>query len=98
MLGLEVNGKPLMRAYSIASANYEENLEFLSIKVQNGPLTSRLQHLKTGDSVLVRRKPVGSLLVDDMKPGRNLYLFDIGRASCGVGVCQYVKNAVVAVK
>jgi len=78
MLGLEVDGKPLMRAYSIASANYEENLEFLSIKVQNGPLTSRLQHLKTGDSVLVSRKPVGSLLVDDLKPGKNLYLFATG--------------------
>src|SRR3546814_5294521 len=78
MLGLDVNGKPLMRAYSISSANYEENLEFLSIKVQNGPLTSRLQHLKTGDSVLVSRKPVGSLLVDDLKPGRNLYLFATG--------------------
>src|SRR3546814_8470395 len=56
MLGLEVNGKPLMRAYSLASANYEENLEFLSIKVQNGPLTSRLQHLKEGDSILVSKK------------------------------------------
>jgi ferredoxin--NADP+ reductase len=78
MLGLEVDGKPLTRAYSIASANYEENLEFLSIKVQNGPLTSRLQHLKAGDSVLVSRKPVGSLLVDDLKPGKNLYLFATG--------------------
>lgn len=78
MLGLEVDGKPLTRAYSIASANYEENLEFLSIKVQNGPLTSRLQHLKAGDSVLVSRKPVGSLLVDDLKPGKHLYLFATG--------------------
>ncbi|MFT0548208.1 ferredoxin--NADP reductase [Allopusillimonas ginsengisoli] len=79
MLGLEVEGKPLMRAYSIASANYEENLEFLSIKVQDGPLTSRLQHLKVGDSVLVSRKPVGTLVVDDLKPNaRNLYLFATG--------------------
>jgi ferredoxin--NADP+ reductase len=78
MLGLEVEGKPLMRAYSIASANYEENLEFLSIKVPNGPLTSRLQHLKAGDSILVSRKPVGTLVVDDLKPGRNLYLFATG--------------------
>jgi ferredoxin--NADP+ reductase len=78
MLGLEVEGKPLMRAYSIASANYEENLEFLSIKVPNGPLTSRLQHLKAGDSVLISRKPVGTLLVDDLKPGKNLYLFATG--------------------
>jgi ferredoxin--NADP+ reductase len=78
MLGLEVEGKPLMRAYSIASANYEENLEFLSIKVPDGPLTSRLQHLKAGDSILVSRKPVGTLVVDDLKPGRNLYLFATG--------------------
>ncbi|NYT85962.1 ferredoxin--NADP reductase [Pollutimonas harenae] len=78
MLGLEVNGKPLMRAYSIASANYEENLEFLSIKVQDGPLTSRLQHLKQGDSVLVSKKPVGTLVVDDLKPGKHLYLFATG--------------------
>lgn len=78
MLGLEVNGKPLMRAYSIASANYEENLEFLSIKVQDGPLTSRLQHLKEGDSVLISKKPVGTLVVDDLKPGKHLYLFATG--------------------
>ncbi|HEY9572580.1 MAG TPA: ferredoxin--NADP reductase [Pusillimonas sp.] len=78
MLGLEVNGKPLMRAYSIASANYEENLEFLSIKVQNGPLTSRLQHLKEGDSILVSKKPVGTLVADDLKPGKHLYLFATG--------------------
>ena len=78
MLGLEVDGRPLMRAYSIASANYEEHLEFLSIKVQNGPLTSRLQHLKEGDTVLVSRKPVGTLVVDDLLPGKNLYLLGTG--------------------
>jgi ferredoxin--NADP+ reductase len=78
MLGLEVEGKPLMRAYSIASANYEEELEFLSIKVQNGPLTSRLQHLKVGDPVLVSRKPVGTLVIDDLLPGKHLYLFGTG--------------------
>jgi ferredoxin--NADP+ reductase len=78
MIGLEVEGKPLVRAYSIASANYEEDLEFLSIKVQDGPLTSRLQHLKTGDSVLVGRKPTGTLVIDDLKPARNLYLFGSG--------------------
>ena len=78
MIGLEIEGKPLMRAYSIASANYEENLEFLSIKVQNGPLTSRLQHLKEGDTILVSRKPVGTLVVDDLKPGKHLYLFGTG--------------------
>jgi len=78
MLGLEVDGKPLMRAYSIASANHEDNLEFFSIKVPNGPLTSRLQHLKAGDSILVSRKPVGTLVADDLKPGRRLYLFATG--------------------
>lgn len=78
MLGLEVDGKPLMRAYSIASANYEEQLEFLSIKVPDGPLTSRLQHLKEGDSVLISRKPVGTLVIDDLRAGRNLYLFGTG--------------------
>lgn len=78
MIGLQVDGKPLMRAYSIASANYEENLEFLSIKVQDGPLTSRLQHLKVGDELLVSRKPVGTLVVDDLKPGKHLYLFATG--------------------
>lgn len=78
MLGLQVDGKPLMRAYSIASANYEENLEFLSIKVQNGPLTSRLQHLKEGDTVLISRKPVGTLVIDDLKPGRHLFLLGTG--------------------
>lgn len=78
MLGLEVEGKPLMRAYSIASANHEDNLEFFSIKVANGPLTSRLQHLQPGDSILISRKPVGTLVTDDLKPGRHLYLFATG--------------------
>lgn len=78
MLGLEIEGKPLLRAYSIVSANYEENLEFLSIKVPDGPLTSRLQHLKEGDSVLISKKPVGTLVVDDLKPGKHLYLFATG--------------------
>jgi ferredoxin--NADP+ reductase len=78
MIGLEVNGKPLMRAYSIASSNYEEHLEFLSIKVAEGPLTSRLQHLKEGDPILVSRKPVGTLIADDLLPGKNLYLFGTG--------------------
>lgn len=78
MIGLEVNGKPLMRAYSIASSNYEEHLEFLSIKVQDGPLTSRLQHLKEGDPILISKKPVGTLIADDLLPGKNLYLFGTG--------------------
>lgn len=78
MIGLEVDGKPLLRAYSIASANWEEQLEFFSIKVQNGPLTSRLQHIRPGDTLLVGRKPTGTLLVSDLHPGRNLYLLGTG--------------------
>ncbi len=78
MLGLMVNGKPLMRAYSIASANWEEELEFFSIKVQDGPLTSRLQHIQPGDELLLSRKPTGTLLISDLHPGRNLYLLATG--------------------
>ena len=78
MLGLHVDGKPLMRAYSIASANHEEHLEFLSIKVADGPLTSRLQNIKPGDEVLVSRKPTGTLLLHDLKPGKRLYLLSSG--------------------
>src|ERR1700734_2547269 len=78
MLGVQVDGKPLMRAYSIASANHEEHLEFLSIKVADGPLTSRLQHIKPGDEVLVSRKPTGTLLLRDLKPGKRLYLLSSG--------------------
>jgi ferredoxin--NADP+ reductase len=78
MIGMEVNGKPLLRAYSIASANYEEHLEFFSIKVQDGPLTSRLQHLKVGDPLLVSKKPTGTLVLRDLKPGRRLFMFATG--------------------
>ncbi|HET9642924.1 MAG TPA: ferredoxin--NADP reductase [Burkholderiaceae bacterium] len=78
MIGLPVNGKPLLRAYSVASANHEEHLEFLSIKVPDGPLTSRLQHLKVGDEIIVGRKPVGTLVVDDLKPGKHLYMLATG--------------------
>ncbi len=78
MIGLPVNGKPLLRAYSVASANYEEHLEFLSIKVQDGPLTSRLQHIQVGDTLLVGRKPTGTLVVDYLKPGKRLYLLATG--------------------
>ncbi|MBP6626366.1 MAG: ferredoxin--NADP reductase [Arenimonas sp.] len=78
MIGLEVEGRPLMRAYSIASANWEEHLEFFSIKVPNGPLTSRLQHIQPGDDLLVSRKPTGTLLISDLHPGRNLYLLATG--------------------
>ncbi|MDW5418583.1 MULTISPECIES: ferredoxin--NADP reductase [unclassified Iodobacter] len=78
MIGLEVNGKPLMRAYSIASPNYSEELEFFSIKVPDGPLTSRLQHLKEGDPLLVSRKPTGTLVLSDLKPAKNLYYLSTG--------------------
>lgn len=78
MIGLEVAGRPLLRAYSLASANYEENLEFFSIKVPDGPLTSRLQHLKAGDRVLVNAKPTGTLILDNLLPGRHLYLLSTG--------------------
>jgi ferredoxin/flavodoxin---NADP+ reductase len=78
MLGLALEDRPLMRAYSIASANHEDHLEFLSIKVPDGPLTSRLQHLREGDSVLVSRKPTGTLLLDDLNPGKRLLLLATG--------------------
>ena len=83
MIGLPVeqpdgSSKPLLRAYSIASANWEEQLEFFSIKVADGPLTSRLQHVKPGDTILLGRKPTGTLLIHDLHPGRNLYLLGTG--------------------
>ena len=78
MIGLKVNDKPLLRAYSIVSANYEEHLEFLSIKVPDGPLTSRLQHIKVGDSIIVGKKPTGTLLIDYLLPGKRLYLLSTG--------------------
>ncbi len=78
MIGLMVNNKPLLRAYSIVSANYEEHLEFLSIKVPDGPLTSKLQHIQVGDDIVVGRKPTGTLLIDYLLPGKNLYLLGTG--------------------
>lgn len=78
MIGLKIGERPLLRAYSIASANYEDHLEFLSIKVENGPLTSRLQHIQPGDSIIVGRKPTGTLLVDYLLPGKRLYLLSTG--------------------
>ena len=78
MIGLRVENKPLLRAYSIVSANYEEQLEFLSIKVPNGPLTSRLQHIKVGDTIVVGRKPTGTLVIDYLLPGKRLYLLSTG--------------------
>ncbi|NUS38740.1 MAG: ferredoxin--NADP reductase [Lysobacter sp.] len=83
MIGLDVphadgTTRPLLRAYSIASANWEEQLEFFSIKVPDGPLTSRLRDVQPGDRVLVGRKPTGTLLIGDLHPGRNLYLLGTG--------------------
>ncbi|HEY4926123.1 MAG TPA: ferredoxin--NADP reductase [Roseiarcus sp.] len=78
MIGVEVKGRPLVRAYSLVSANYEEKLEFFSIKVADGPLTSRLQHLKEGDPILVSRKATGTLVLDNLSAGRNLYLLGTG--------------------
>ncbi|MCX8521285.1 MAG: ferredoxin--NADP reductase [Rhodoferax sp.] len=79
MIGLrQGNGKPLLRAYSIVSANYEDHLEFLSIKVPDGPLTSQLQHIQVGDNIVVGKKPTGTLLIDYLLPGKNLYLLGSG--------------------
>lgn len=86
MIGLPGdNGKPLLRAYSIVSANHEEYLEFFSIKVPDGPLTSRLQYLAVDDEVLVSSKPTGTLLITDLHPGRNLYLL-----ATGTGLAPYL--------
>jgi len=78
MIGLPVEGRPLLRAYSLVSANHEDTLEFFSIKVQDGPLTSRLQHLKSGDPIIVGRKATGTLLLDNLLPGKHLYLLGTG--------------------
>lgn len=72
------NGKPLLRAYSIASPAWDEELEFYSIKVQDGPLTSKLQHLKVGDEIILRPKPVGTLVHDALLPGKRLWFFATG--------------------
>ncbi len=85
MIGLRVNDKPLLRAYSIVSPNYEEHLEFLSIKVPDGPLTSRLQHIQVGDSIVVGKKPTGTLLIDYLLPGKRLYML-----STGTGVAPFL--------
>lgn len=78
MIGLEVEGRPLLRAYSMVSADYDETLEFLSIKVPDGPLTSRLQHIKIGDEIIIGRKAVGTLLQDNLLPAKHLYLLGTG--------------------
>ncbi len=78
MIGLEIEGRPLLRAYSVVSPNHEDHLEFLSIKVPNGPLTSKLQHIKLNDEILVNSKPTGTLVCDYLLNGRNLFLFSTG--------------------
>ena len=78
MIGLEIDSKPLLRAYSVVSPNHENHLEFLSIKVPNGPLTSKLQHINVNDEILINSKSTGTLVCDYLLPGRNLYLFSTG--------------------
>ena len=78
MIGLEIEDTPVMRAYSIASANHEDEMEFFSIKVPDGPLTKHLQKLQVGDQILVGKKPVGTLVADHLLPGKNLYLLSTG--------------------
>jgi ferredoxin/flavodoxin---NADP+ reductase len=86
MLGLAgTDGKKITRAYSIASANYEEHLAFYSIKVPNGPLTSRLQHIKPGSPLLVSAKPTGTLVLRDLNPGKRLFLL-----ATGTGVAPFM--------
>lgn len=81
MIGLKVDEKPLLRAYRLASAHYEDRLEFFSTEVPNGPLTSRLQHPKEGDEIIVSRKATGTPVIDNLEDGRNLYLIGTGLAS-----------------
>ncbi|MEE2862243.1 MAG: ferredoxin--NADP reductase [Pseudomonadota bacterium] len=79
MIGLPGdNGKPILRAYSIASPNWDDGLEFYSIKVPDGPLTSRLQHIKPGDQIILRPKPVGTLVLDALLPGKRLWFLATG--------------------
>lgn len=78
MIGLKVGERPLVRAYSVASTNYDETLEFFSIKVPDGPLTSRLQNLRVGDAIIVGKKATGTLVLDNLKDGRRLFLLGTG--------------------
>ncbi len=85
MIGLEIDGKPLYRAYSVASPSWDEELEFFSIKVEDGPLTSVLQHLKPGDRILMRKKATGTLVNDALLPGKRLWML-----STGTGIAPFV--------
>jgi ferredoxin/flavodoxin---NADP+ reductase len=78
MLGLMTEGRPLLRAYSIASPSWDDGLDFFSIKVADGPLTSRLQHIAEGDTILLGRKPTGTLVLDALTPGKRLYMLSTG--------------------
>ncbi|MBP1850057.1 ferredoxin--NADP reductase [Rhizobium halophytocola] len=78
MIGLMVGEKPIYRAYSVASPSWDEELEFFSIKVPDGPLTSHLQKIQPGDTVLMRKKPTGTLVLDALTPGKRLYMFSTG--------------------
>jgi ferredoxin--NADP+ reductase len=78
MIGLKDGERPLLRAYSIVSPSWEEHLEFFSVKVPEGPLTSRLQHLKVGDYLFLSRKPTGTLIIDALKPGQRLFMVGTG--------------------
>lgn len=78
MIGLQVDQKSLLRAYSVASTNYDASLEFLSIKVPDGPLTSRLQNLNVGDPILIGKKATGTLVLDNLKDGKRLFLLGTG--------------------
>lgn len=88
MIGLPGEGRPLLRAYSIASPSYADELEFLSIKVPDGPLTSRLQHIVAGDQIYLGRKPTGTLVADALLPGRRLFLL-----STGTGLAPFLSLA-----
>src|ERR1700710_3050107 len=85
MIGLEVEGRPLLRAYSMASAHHEEELEFFSIKVADGPLTSKLQKIREGDEILVGRKATGALITDNVIGGKGLLLVAAGTGLAPLG-------------
>lgn len=85
MIGLMKDGKPVLRAYSVASPSWDEELEFFSIKVENGPLTSMLQTIKPGDKVLLGRKPTGTLVLDALTPAKRVYMF-----STGTGIAPFM--------
>lgn len=85
LIGLNIDGKRVVRAYSIVSPNYQETLEFLSIKVPEGPLTAHLQHIQPGDTIIAGHRPTGTLLIDHLLPGQRLYLF-----ATGTGIAPYM--------